>query len=156
MNPRGVGLLVRAGSALLGAMWLIAALSKATDPASAYEFAARVVGGGTAAKALLAATAAGEALLGTVMLLGALQGFVPTLAALAAATASLVHVKSSFGGAVKCGCLALLADSSVDQAIRRNGWIAALTVALLVLDRVSRRRRAPGAAAASGPATDAP
>ena len=136
-------------------MWIVAAASKATDPASAYEFAARVTGGGAAAKALVSSVAAGEALLGTAMILGALRGFVPTLAGLAVATASLLHVKATFGGAVRCGCLALLADSSVDQAIRRNGWLAAVTVALLVLDVVSRRRDR-GAAAASGPATAAP
>lgn len=155
MRAGAIGFTVRVGAAVLGAMWLVAAASKAADPGSAFEYAARVAGGGTPPKVLATATAAAEAFLGTAMLLGALRGFVPTLAVLAAATASLLHVRATFGGSVKCGCLALLADSSVDQAIRRNGWLAAVTAALLVLDVVSRRR-ARGAAAGSGPATAAP
>lgn len=148
---------LRIGCALLGGMWIVAAASKAIDPGAAYEFTARAVGGGATAKALVSATAAGEALLGALMILGAARGLVATAIGLMAATGALVHVRATFGGSVRCGCLALLADSSVDQAIRRNAWMLAGVAALFAILWLSRRaREVPGAAAESGPARSAP
>jgi methylamine utilization protein MauE len=146
---------LRAGSALLGAMWVVAAASKAAHPESAYEFTTRLVGGGDAAKVLVTFVATGEALLGVLMLLGGLRGLAVTFFALLAATGALAWVSSTAGGKVHCGCLALLADSSVDEALSRNTWLVGGVSALLALAWLTRPR-GPGAAAASGPSTRAP
>ncbi|MCE9635281.1 MAG: hypothetical protein K8T90_06190 [Planctomycetes bacterium] len=156
MKPLDVTL--RVGSALFGLMWLVAAASKAAEPESAYEFVALVVGGGPSAKTLITVAAAAEALLGAAMLLGAVggtvRGMVATGAGLAITTGALVWVKVHAGGARHCGCMALLADSSVDQAIARNAWLMGGAIALGAVAIVIRRRDRD-AAAASGPSTDA-
>jgi len=152
MNARRTEAAVRVGCALLGLMWIVAAASKALRPEDAYEFTARVVSGGIAAKAVVTLVAAGEALLGVTMLLGAVRGLVATAIGLGAATAALAWVRSTAGGKVHCGCLALLADSSVDQALVRNAWVLAGVFALGVLAFVTRRR-GRDAPAAPGPST---
>jgi hypothetical protein len=88
------------------------------------------------------------------MLLGAVRGLAVTALALGGMTGALLWVRATAGGKVHCGCLALLADSSVDEAIARNAWLLAGVALLAALVFVSRRRAL--AAAASGPATRAP
>jgi uncharacterized membrane protein YphA (DoxX/SURF4 family) len=153
MSGRAAPLVLRAGTAVLGLVWLAAGVSKAADPAAAYEFTARVVGGGAAAKVLLTAVAGAETTLGVAMVLGVLRGLAPTAVLLAAVTAALLHVRSRSGGAVGCGCFAV--GASVDEALVRNVVLLGATAALGALAFISRRRD-PGAGAASGPATPAP
>lgn len=152
---RGAETAERLVAAALGAMWLVSAASKAIDPEAAYELVARVAGGGFPAKAVVVVTTAVEALLGGAMLFGAVRGFLATLAVLVPATGLLFAVRAISGGTVRCGCMALLADSNVDEAIRRNAVIAGVAIAAGVGFSLARRagRRA---AAASGPATPAP
>ena len=151
---RVLDIALRVGAAAFGVMWLVAAASKAVQPDAAYEFTARALGGGAAAKAAVTATAGAEALLGALMLFGAVRGFLLTGAALAAATGLLAYVKSVAGGLIKCGCLALVADANVDQALRRNAWLLAVALGLAAVSFLSSRARR--AAAASDPATPAP
>ena len=158
MNRGPLSVVVRAGVALFGVMWLWAAASKAAGPEDAYEFTARLVGGGDPAKAVLVLWAALEAGLGAAMLFGAmrpLRACIATAAGLAGATAALLVVKHQWGGSVRCGCMALLADGSVDAGITRNIWFLAAVVVLGGLAFVSDRRDR-GAPADSGPGTPTP
>jgi hypothetical protein len=152
VTPRALAALVRAGAALLGAMWLVAAVSKALAPEDAYEFAVRVTSPGAVAKAGLALVVGVEGALGAAMLLGAVRGLVPTALLLAAATGALLLVRAQSGGRVPCGCFVV--GASVDEALVRN-WVLLGATALLLI-AAAAQRRARGAEAASGPATPAP
>lgn len=149
----------RIASALLGLMWLAGAASLVVNAEAEHDFAAMALGaGGLAPKVAVSVAAALEAALGVAMLAGAIRGFVPTLAGLAAASGALVAFRSRFGGRWRCGCMAIVADATIDESLVRNGCVFAATAALLVFGWISARRArsSPDAAAASGPATPAP
>lgn len=159
MTPRTVPVAVtwalRLGAAAFGAVWLVAAVSKAIAPLDAYELLARVVGGGIPAKAGLVLVAAAEAALGTAMLVGAVRSLAPTVLGLVATTALLVVVRAGGGGAVACGCF--LTASDVESAIVRNEILLAAAAPLLVASIAVRRRTAaqpaPGASPSDGRAS---
>lgn len=167
MSARALDVLLRAAAVLLGAMWIVAAASTLHAPADAFEFTVRTVGTAVVAKPVLTAWVALEAGLGVAMAAGALRGFLPTAALLGVATAALALVKSRYNGTVKCGCMGLVADESVDQSLARNGVLLAVVAALAAAAWITSRRRraatpAPAApregrtAEASGPATRSP
>lgn len=151
MTDRALGMSLRAASVLFGLVWLAAGTSKAVAPEAAYEFTARVLGGGAATKAALVALAGAETALGIAMVAGVLRGTVPTAGMLAAVTAALLHVRSRSGGAVGCGCFVV--PASVDEALVRNAVLLGLLLPFAALAVIEGRRRR--AAAASGPATPA-
>ena len=157
MSGRAAAITLRVAAALFGAMWIVAAISTLLAPATAYEFTVRLVGTSVAATPALTVWVALEAGLGAGMLLGALRGYVPTAAMLVAASTALLIVKSRYNGQVRCGCMGLMADESVDQSLVRNAVLIAVVVALALLARFSYRTHPPGPAAeASGRATPSP
>jgi hypothetical protein len=131
---------------VLAALWIVAAWSKLVEPVAAYEFSARVVGGGLPAKAAVTGQVLVEALLGVAMLLGAVRGLRVSLAALLALTGVLLWVKSDAGGAVQCGCFLALVESDVDDALVRNGVLVVVAALAAIVD-VRPRPDAPEPAA---------
>ncbi len=125
-------------SVLFALMWLMAAWGKLSEPFAAYEFAARIVGGGLPAKALVTFQVAAEALLGGVMLLGAFRGLRTSLAVLIVLTGVLFWVRSQSGGTVACGCFTILLEADVDGSIQRNAMLVVLLILAVVFDPVGR------------------
>jgi len=132
-----------AASVLFGAMWLLAAGAKVWTPLPAYEFLARAVPAGPAAKAVFVAGVAAESLLGALMVLRAIapaRAFAATLAGLALASALLVVVRSKAGGQLQCGCYGHVLFSSIDGELTLNAALTAILVALLVWAGATRSR----------------
>jgi hypothetical protein len=134
----------------LGLFWGWAGIAKAFAPTAAYEFAARVVGGGAPAKTVVVASVVLEAFLGLALLVRAVSaraGAAASLVLLIAFSGLLGVAKSAGGGALACGCYAFFATSaaSVDRELWINGGHAAILALLLVAARLAGRR-APAAA----------
>lgn len=132
--------LVAGLSIAFGAMWLVAAATKASAPLESYEFTSYVAAPGWPAKALVVAAVAGEAALGAAMCLRAVRGLGWSLAALAAAEAALLVARHRAAGELlRCGCFGGLAASTVEEALLRNGILAAVHVAGIVVALTARR-----------------
>ncbi len=124
---------VVAASALL---WLAAAGAKIAEPFPAYEFAVRLAGGGTAAKALVVTEVFVEVLLGVAILsrgVRTVPAAVGSLVWLGLASVALLVVQGQGHGAAACGCFATLADETVSEALGRNLVIGGLLSLALVL-----------------------
>ncbi len=145
MSPLRDRALAVAGIAF-GAMWLAAAAGKVASPLDAYEFTARIVPPGGGAKLALAAAVAGEAALGAAMALRAIRGFWASLAALGIATAALLVVRARAGALVPCGCFGPALGDTIDAALVRNGVLAGVLVALLLLQALGGRSGRPAEA----------
>lgn len=131
----------------LGLFWTWAGVAKAVTPDAAYAFAARVVGGGAAAKAVVVASVVLETLLGTALLFRAVaprRGLGASLVLLLAFAGLLLVARASGGGALSCGCYAFFATSaaSVDRELWINGLHAAILAGLLAVAFVAGRRAA--------------
>ncbi len=131
---------LRVVSALLGLIWIAAAVAKIVAPDAGYELTATLVGGGAPALLALAATIAAETALGAAMLLGLWRGFSGSLGLIGAFTATAWWVSENTGPWVRCGCLG--GDGTVDDALTRNAWVAGVLVVLATTDAVVRRRAA--------------
>lgn len=133
-------------SVVFGATWLFAAAAKIVWPLTAYEFTARVVPPGAAAKSALIVAIAAEALLGAAMTLralGAVRGFLLSLVGLGVASGALFHVKShaKVGEIVQCGCYGDAFGATLDGELVRNGVAAGALVVLLAWAFATRPRR---------------
>jgi len=131
----------------LAAFWLWAGLAKAIAPEAAYDFSARVFGGGLPAKSIVLVSVVAETLLGAALLLRVLRprrGVLISFGLLLAFTAMLLVARASGGGALACGCYAFFATSaaSVDRELWINVAHAAILGALLLAAAFARPRSA--------------
>ncbi len=140
------------GSAAFGVMWLVAAAAKIASPLEAYELAARVAPAGAASKASLATAVAAEAALGAAMILRVVRGFGLSLLGIAAASGVLLVARDAQSAFAPCGCFGDAFGTTVNDALVRNGVLAAVLAALLVVDASARRasEQTRGARSADG------
>lgn len=147
---RVTGLVLAAAALYLGLFWSWAGIAKALAPTPAYEFAARVAGGGAPAKAVVVASVVVETMLGLALLVRAVRpraGVSASLVLLLAFSGLLAVAKSSGGGGLACGCFAFFATTaaSVDRELWINGGHAAILVVLLAAAWAADRRPSPAA-----------
>lgn len=119
-----------AATVAFGVLWLVAAGAKLANPLTAFEMVVHVVPAPGAAKAALALAIGAETALGAAMVLCAIEGFVASIAGLAATTAVLVVVRLAAGRLTPCGCFGDLLGTTVDGAIVRNAVLIAILAAL--------------------------
>ena len=124
-----------AAGIVFGAMWLFAAATKLQAPLAAYELTTRAVPYG-AARLCLAAVIGAEVLVGAAMVLRAIRGLWASFGGLLLASAALLHVRSSAGELVPCGCFGKMFGTTIDDALRNNAVLLAVHVALIVWSRV--------------------
>jgi len=146
-EPRGLSRALGVAAVYLGLFWTWAGVAKAVTPDAAYAFAARVVGGGAPAMAVVVASVVLETLLGTALLARAVSrraGLAASLALLLVFTGLLTIARGGGGGALSCGCYAFFATSaaSVDRELWINGLHAAILAGLLAVSFVAGRRPA--------------
>ena len=77
-----------------------------------------------------------------------------SLVGLVVFTAALYLARQSLAGDVPCGCLPSVLDASIDDALRRNGFVVGVLAVLLGLDVAFGTPAV--SAAASGPSTPRP
>lgn len=131
----------------LAAFWTWSGVAKAVAPDAAYEFAARVFGGGAPAKTVVVASVVLEIALGLALVAGTIGrrvGIGVSVALLLLFSGVLAVAKIQGGGSLACGCYAFFAigTASVDTELWINGGHAVILGGVLAVHAFLRRRAA--------------